>query len=217
VSGAWLTDDVLRGHASGVVEKPESYNYRTYLPERRGLYCEAIFGPVHWKASEVALASDDRSDRWGRIELSAPTARTGGHRSSVVMVVPPTYRRWVSLSPTESRERARQRRAELVALDASGAWPHCDPLEKLLAEEGLESDADIEAREGGLVEPPLNVAYRTLVNLSNRLRRYGELNVPEPVQAEDRAALVIAWSRLDGELSAAGLPADVLARASGRG
>jgi len=33
-------------HSSGEVVKPETINYRTYKPERDGLFCERIFGPV---------------------------------------------------------------------------------------------------------------------------------------------------------------------------
>ncbi len=33
-------------HSSGEVLKPETINYRTYKPERDGLFCERIFGPV---------------------------------------------------------------------------------------------------------------------------------------------------------------------------
>ena len=33
-------------NSSGVVLKPETINYRTYTPERDGLFCERIFGPV---------------------------------------------------------------------------------------------------------------------------------------------------------------------------
>jgi DNA-directed RNA polymerase subunit beta' len=32
--------------ASGEVLKPETINYRTHKPERDGLFCERIFGPV---------------------------------------------------------------------------------------------------------------------------------------------------------------------------
>ena len=31
--------------SSGEVLKPETVNYRTYKPERDGLFCERIFGP----------------------------------------------------------------------------------------------------------------------------------------------------------------------------
>ena len=32
--------------SSGPVLKPETINYRTYKPERDGLFCERIFGPI---------------------------------------------------------------------------------------------------------------------------------------------------------------------------
>ncbi|HNS31280.1 MAG TPA: DNA-directed RNA polymerase subunit beta', partial [Tenuifilaceae bacterium] len=38
-------EEVLE-HSSGEVLKPETINYRTYKPERDGLFCERIFGPV---------------------------------------------------------------------------------------------------------------------------------------------------------------------------
>ncbi|MDR2130715.1 MAG: DNA-directed RNA polymerase subunit beta' [Odoribacteraceae bacterium] len=36
----------ILGRSKGVVLKPETINYRTYKPERDGLFCERIFGPV---------------------------------------------------------------------------------------------------------------------------------------------------------------------------
>lgn len=39
------SDDIL-SQSSGEVLKPETINYRTYKPERDGLFCERIFGPV---------------------------------------------------------------------------------------------------------------------------------------------------------------------------
>ena len=38
-------DDIL-DRSYGEVLKPETINYRTYKPERDGLFCERIFGPV---------------------------------------------------------------------------------------------------------------------------------------------------------------------------
>ena len=38
-------EEILEG-SSGEVLKPETINYRTYIPERDGLFCERIFGPV---------------------------------------------------------------------------------------------------------------------------------------------------------------------------
>jgi DNA-directed RNA polymerase subunit beta' len=38
--------DQILNWSYGEVEKPETINYRTFKPERRGLFCEKIFGPV---------------------------------------------------------------------------------------------------------------------------------------------------------------------------
>ena len=38
--------DQIRAWSYGVVERPETINYRTQKPERGGLYCEKIFGPT---------------------------------------------------------------------------------------------------------------------------------------------------------------------------
>ncbi|MCB1113159.1 MAG: hypothetical protein KDK62_00190, partial [Chlamydiia bacterium] len=40
------SDDVIRNKWSrGEIKKPETINYRTYRPEKDGLFCERIFGP----------------------------------------------------------------------------------------------------------------------------------------------------------------------------
>src|SRR5207244_5017523 len=36
----------IRSWSYGEVKKPETINYRTFKPERDGLFCERIFGPV---------------------------------------------------------------------------------------------------------------------------------------------------------------------------
>ena len=43
-------------HSSGQVLKPETINYRTYKPERDGLFCERIFGPVNTNASVIKVS-----------------------------------------------------------------------------------------------------------------------------------------------------------------
>ena len=44
--------DRIRFWSHGEVEKPETINYRTFKPERKGLFCEKIFGPVKdWECS----------------------------------------------------------------------------------------------------------------------------------------------------------------------
>ena len=38
----------IRGWSFGEVIKPETINYRSFKPERDGLFCERIFGPVKY-------------------------------------------------------------------------------------------------------------------------------------------------------------------------
>ena len=38
--------DVIRAWSSGIVKKAETLNYRTLKPEKDGLFCEKIFGPL---------------------------------------------------------------------------------------------------------------------------------------------------------------------------
>ena len=77
----------------GEVTKPETINYRTQKPERDGLFCERIFGPVKDinphdsklkgvrsreaavdKNGELVTKSIVRRERMGHIELAAPVA-----------------------------------------------------------------------------------------------------------------------------------------------
>ena len=85
--------EMIRSWSFGEVKKPETINYRTFKPERDGLFCAKIFGPVKdyeclcgkYKrlkhrgvicekcGVEVAL-SKVRRDRMGHIELASPVA-----------------------------------------------------------------------------------------------------------------------------------------------
>jgi len=85
--------DMIRSWSYGEVKKPETINYRTFKPEREGLFCAKIFGPVKdyeclcgkYKRMkhrgvicekcgvEVTLAKV-RRERMGHIELASPVA-----------------------------------------------------------------------------------------------------------------------------------------------
>ena len=90
---ALASPELIRSWSYGEVKKPETINYRTFKPERDGLFCAAIFGPVKdyeclcgkYKrmkhrgvvcekcGTEVTLAKV-RRERMGHIELASPTA-----------------------------------------------------------------------------------------------------------------------------------------------
>ena len=83
--------EMIRSWSYGEVKKPETINYRTYRPEKDGLFCEKIFGPTRdWECYcgkykrvrfkgiicercgvEVTRAKV-RRERMGHIELAAP-------------------------------------------------------------------------------------------------------------------------------------------------
>ncbi|MEI8106747.1 MAG: DNA-directed RNA polymerase subunit beta' [Verrucomicrobiota bacterium] len=83
--------EAIRSWSSGEVKNPETINYRTFKPEKGGLFCERIFGPTRdWECScgkykrikhkgvicdrcgvEVTLARV-RRERMGHIELAVP-------------------------------------------------------------------------------------------------------------------------------------------------
>src|SRR4030088_2753644 len=85
--------DAIRSWSKGEVKNPETINYRTFKPEKGGLFCERIFGPTRdWECScgkykrikhkgvicdrcgvEVTLPRV-RRERMGHIELAVPVS-----------------------------------------------------------------------------------------------------------------------------------------------
>jgi DNA-directed RNA polymerase subunit beta' len=85
--------DTIRSWSFGEVKKPETINYRTFKPEREGLFCARIFGPIKdyeclcgkykrlkhrgvicEKCGVEVTQSKVRRDRMGHIELASPVA-----------------------------------------------------------------------------------------------------------------------------------------------
>ena len=85
--------ETIRSWSYGEVKKPETINYRTFKPERDGLFCAKIFGPVKdyeclcgkykrlkfkgvtcEKCGVEVTLSKVRRERMGHIELAAPVA-----------------------------------------------------------------------------------------------------------------------------------------------
>jgi len=83
----------IREWSYGEVKKPETINYRTFKPERDGLFCARIFGPIKdyecncgkykrmkhrgvvcEKCGVEVIQSKVRRERMGHIELAAPVA-----------------------------------------------------------------------------------------------------------------------------------------------
>jgi len=85
--------EMIRSWSFGEVKKPETINYRTFKPERDGLFCAKIFGPVKdyeclcgkykrlkhrgvvcEKCGVEVTLTKVRRERMGHIELASPVA-----------------------------------------------------------------------------------------------------------------------------------------------
>ncbi len=90
---ALASPEKIREWSHGEVLKPETINYRTFKPERDGLFCARIFGPINdWeclcgkykrikyrgitceKCGVEVIQSKVRRERMGHIELAAPVS-----------------------------------------------------------------------------------------------------------------------------------------------
>jgi DNA-directed RNA polymerase subunit beta' len=90
---ALASPEKIRSWSYGEVKKPETINYRTFKPERDGLFCAKIFGPVKdyeclcgkykrlkhrgvicEKCGVEVTQAKVRRERMGHIELASPTA-----------------------------------------------------------------------------------------------------------------------------------------------
>ena len=90
---AIASPEKIRSWSFGEVKKPETINYRTFKPERDGLFCARIFGPIKdyeclcgkykrmkyrgivcEKCGVEVTTSKVRRERMGHIELAAPVA-----------------------------------------------------------------------------------------------------------------------------------------------
>ncbi|MBD66794.1 MAG: DNA-directed RNA polymerase subunit beta' [Halobacteriovoraceae bacterium] len=93
VSIKMASPDTIREWSFGEVKKPETINYRTFKPERDGLFCAKIFGPIKdyecicgkykrmkhrgvvcEKCGVEVTLSKVRRERCGHIELASPVA-----------------------------------------------------------------------------------------------------------------------------------------------
>ena len=87
------SSDQIRQWSHGEIKKPETINYRTFKPERDGLFCAKIFGPtkdyecncgkykrmkhrgvICEKCGVEVIQSKVRRERMGHIELATPVS-----------------------------------------------------------------------------------------------------------------------------------------------
>ena len=114
----------IRSWSYGEVKKPETINYRTFKPERDGLFCAKIFGPtkdyeclcgkykrlkhrgvICEKCGVEVTQTKVRRERMGHIDLAAPCAHCCVHWMC--------QQRWKSCAPNWQRPAPKPRSRSL--------------------------------------------------------------------------------------------------------
>ncbi len=206
-----LDDDAIREAMPGVVKKPETIHYRTFKPERGGLFCEEIFGD---------LASGKRHLTFGRLDLPVPVLHPWLLEPTALLLdrTPREVQEVVSCERTLAGEIAetfdatgptalRGALAELDVVELAGRdgargelarqlldshqspaqfcfqrWPVLPPdLRPLVPLDG-----------GRFATSDLNDLYRRAINRSNRLHRLRELTAPDVILINEMRELQAA-------------------------
>jgi DNA-directed RNA polymerase subunit beta' len=205
----------IRTWSRGEVKKPETINYRTYRPERDGLFCERIFGPVRdWEchcgkykkvkfkgiicdrcAVEVTR-SKVRRERMGHIELAAPVCH-----SWYLKGVPSPLSLLLDMSRRELEEVVYFASYIVTEVDAERMYKRRDDILQAVEQEKAETAA---ACEGALEE--LRRSYEEGLTGSGEAVEPAEHQADEEQEAEE--------GQVEAALSALG---EVLGDAHGPG
>jgi DNA-directed RNA polymerase subunit beta' len=151
--------DDIRAWSFGEVKKPETINYRTFKPERDGLFCERIFGPTRdWECScgrykrvknkgircercgvEVTRARV-RRERMGHIELAAPVC----HLWYLKGQPPSPLGLLLDISPRQLEKVIYFTNYMVIDIDRAGIEQNLGDLQRMVEEEKRNFDAEIE-------------------------------------------------------------------------
>src|SRR5438552_1618291 len=166
------SSDTMRSWSKGEVKNPETINYRTFKPEKGGLFCERIFGPTRdWECScgkykrikhkgvicdrcgvEVTLARV-RRERMGHIELAVPVSHIWFYKFM-----------------------SSHARPEWMILEVLPVIP--PDLRPLVPLEG-----------GRFATSDLNDLYRRVINRNNRLKNLLQLKTPDVIIRNEKRML----------------------------
>jgi DNA-directed RNA polymerase subunit beta' len=151
--------DDIRAWSYGEVKKPETINYRTFKPERDGLFCERIFGPTRdWECScgrykrvknkgircercgvEVTRARV-RRERMGHIELAAPVC----HLWYLKGQPPSPLGLLLDISPRQLEKVIYFTNYMVIDIDRAGIEQNLGDLQRMVEEAKRSFDEEIE-------------------------------------------------------------------------
>lgn len=151
--------DDIRSWSFGEVKKPETINYRTFKPERDGLFCERIFGPTRdWECAcgrykrvrnrgikcercgvEVTRARV-RRERMGHIELAAPVC----HLWYLKGQPPSPLGLLLDISPRQLEKVIYFTNYMVIDIDRAAIEQNLGDLQRMVEEEKRNFDEEIE-------------------------------------------------------------------------
>jgi len=162
--------EMIRSWSYGEVKKPETINYRTFKPERDGLFCAKIFGPV--KDYECLCG------KYKRLKHRGVVCEKCGVEVTLTRV----------------------RRERMGHIELASPVAHIWFLKSLPSRIGLLLDMTLREIErvlyfeayvdgGRFATSDLNDLYRRVINRNNRLRRLLELNAPDIIVRNEKRML----------------------------
>ena len=148
VSIGIASPDSIRSWSFGEVKNPETINYRSYKPEKGGLFCERIFGPQHdWECScgkykQGAKHKGIVCDRCG-VEVTHSRVRRErmGH---LELAVPVSHVWFFKCAPSRMGLLLDMTQKALEQVLYYESWIVIDPGDTTLKEKELLSDKDLE-------------------------------------------------------------------------
>src|SRR5207249_1620622 len=181
----------IRSWSHGEVKKPETINYRTFKPERDGLFCAKIFGPtkdyecncgkykrmrhrgvVCEKCGVEVIQSKVRRERMGHSSLASPVAHIW----------------FVKSLPSRIGTLLDMRLKVLNAFRHSGNLPDYMILEVIpVIPPDLRPLVPLDG--GRFATSDLNDLYRRVINRNNRLKRLIELSAPDIIIRNEKRML----------------------------
>src|SRR5271166_6333978 len=206
----------IRSWSFGEVKKPETINYRTYRPEKDGLFCERIFGPEKdWECAcgkyrgmkykgmicdrcgVKVTHSRVRRKRMGHIELAAPVVHIWffkampsrlGTRLDMVTLSKKLRHDLVDTSSKQKIKDLTKRLKVVEALRDSDNRPEWMVLECIpVIPPDLRPLVLLDS--GNFATSDLNDLYRRIINRNNRLKKLVDLNAPEVIIRNEKRML----------------------------
>src|SRR5437773_2766755 len=183
----------IRGWSHGEVKKPETINYRTFKPERDGLFCARIFGPT--KDYECACGKYKRMkfagvvcDKCGVEVTRARVRRERMGHMDLDSLARDLRAQMLGETSVQKRKKIVKRLKVIEAFLKSGNQPDWMILEVVpVIPPELRPLVPLDG--GRFATSDLNDLYRRVINRNNRLKRLMDLKAPEIIIRNEKRML----------------------------